>query len=51
MRNLDVGLNADGVVNMIHDYTQVGSAQPCVALLGQLACDSVQRRLPACLPD
>ena len=30
MRQLDVGVNADGLVNMIHDYTQV--ARP--ALLG-----------------
>lgn len=25
MRNLDVGLNVDGIINMLHDYTQVGS--------------------------
>lgn len=26
LRSLDVGVNVDGVITMLHDYTQVGAA-------------------------
>lgn len=36
MRHLDVALNADGLLHMVHDYTQVrwGAACSCVGRCG-----------------
>jgi hypothetical protein len=40
MRSLDVGVNVDGVINMVHDYTQVArrlswlsAVRPCSLIL------------------
>lgn len=52
MRNLDVGVNADGVINMIHDYTQVGkhsTAQHSTALYSTQDTASIPR-MPSALP-
>lgn len=32
LRTLDVGVNVDGVITMLHDYTQVGAAATLAVL-------------------